>query len=104
MSSRESWALLREPAARTGTRARLPVLAGHRDPQSAQERERTRTCMRDHRDSWVVVQRQCNYSAFSGYAYTPSDYSGIRCKECDRYWRTKAKYVRNLPDAEYGEV
>jgi hypothetical protein len=100
MSTRESWALLREGAAR----AQIPLRQGPRDPQSPDERERTLTCMREHRDAWVVVQRQCNYSAFSGYSYTPSDYSGIRCKTCDRYWRTNAKYVRTLPDAEYGEI
>jgi hypothetical protein len=60
--------------------------------------------MREHRASWVVVQRECNFSAFSGYRQTPSDYSGIRCTRCDRYWRTRAKYVRSLPDAGYGEI
>jgi hypothetical protein len=104
MSSRESWALLREPVARSGLRTRLAFPAGPRDPQSKQEREATRTCMREHRDSWVVVQRECNYSAFSGYHRTPSAYSGIRCKKCDRYWRTRAAYVSGLPDAEYGVI
>jgi len=52
----------------------------------------------------VVVQRKCNYSAFSGYSYTPSDWSGIRCTECNRYWRTKGAYVDTLPDAPYGVI
>jgi hypothetical protein len=73
---------------------------------NAREREHQAVleCMREHRASWVVIQRQCNYSAFSGYHRTPSDYSGIRCRSCNRYWRTKAAYVRALPDAEYGEI
>ena len=67
--------------------------------QSRDERERTITCMREHRASWVVVHRLCNFSAFNGYHYTPSDYSGVRCTRCRRYWRTKAAYVATLPDA-----
>ena len=71
-------------------------------PAREKEHQRTVICMRDHRDHWVVVQRKCNYSAFSGYSYTPSDWSGIRCTECNRYWRTKGAYVDTLPDAPYG--
>lgn len=48
--------------------------------------------------AWVVVQRQCNHSAFSGYAYTPSDWSCIWCKGCHALGRTKAKYVSLLKD------
>ena len=99
MSSRESWALLRE-----GQRARIPLRQGPRDPQSADERQATLTCMREHRDAWVVVQREGNASAFNGYHWTLSDYSGLRCRTCNRWWRTKAAYVRDLPDAEYGEI
>lgn len=55
-------------------------------------------CMRGHRDAWVVVHRNCNFSAFSGYHYTPSDYSLVACGTCGRRWRTKAAYVRTLPD------
>ena len=72
--------------------------------QSRDDRKRTETCMREHRAAWVVVQRNGNASAFNGYHWTPSDYSGIRCRTCDRYWRTKAEYVRSLPDAAYGEI
>lgn len=47
---------------------------------------------------WFVTQRNCNHSAFNGYAYDPSDYSAIRCGECRAVWRTKAKYVDELRD------
>jgi hypothetical protein len=67
--------------------------------QSAEERERTVLCMREHRASWVVVARNCNHSAFNGYRYTPSDYSGVKCLDCGRYWRTRAEYVIALPNA-----
>ena len=49
---------------------------------------------------WVVVDRRCNYSAFSGYHRTPSDYSAIRCTTCGGVWRTKAKYVDWLDNEE----
>lgn len=52
---------------------------------------------------WVVVQRNCNFSAFSGYRGTPSQYSGIRCLECGIFWRTKAKYVGRLRNATADE-
>lgn len=68
-------------------------------PISDKIRAETQDCQRSHRDHWVVVQRNCNYSAFNGYHRTPSDYSGVRCEHCGRYWRTKARYVRYLPDA-----
>lgn len=45
-----------------------------------------------------VVQRMCNHSAFNGYRYTPSDYSEVRCQECEWPWRTKAKYVSSIGD------
>ena len=66
--------------------------------QPRAERERTVMCMREHRASWVVVQRNGNASAFNGYHWTYSDYSGVRCTRCRRYWRTKAAYVDTLPD------
>jgi hypothetical protein len=54
-----------------------------------------------HKPEWMVTQRNCNYSAFNGYHWTPSDYSRVRCFHpgCARTWRTKAKYVDALPDA-----
>ncbi len=48
---------------------------------------------------WVVVQRKYNRSAFNGGRRTPSDYSLVRCTTCGSMWRTKAKYVDDLPDA-----
>jgi hypothetical protein len=52
---------------------------------------------------WVVYQRHCNHSAFNGYHWTPSDYSSIRCLECEHIWRTKARYVDSLRDAKGNE-
>lgn len=48
---------------------------------------------------WRVTARRCNYSAFNGYHWTPSDYSEVRCSECLASWRTKAQYVDRLRDA-----
>ena len=48
--------------------------------------------------SVVVLQRRANYSAFSGYRRTSSDYSLVRCTECRTTWRTKAAYVDSSPD------
>lgn len=66
--------------------------------QSDQERERGVECRRSHRDRWVVIVREGNYSAFNGYHFTPSDYSCLECTSCGRTWRTKAGYVRDVPD------
>lgn len=48
---------------------------------------------------WVVYQRNCHHSAFSGYHRTYSDYSTVKCNGCGAVGRTKAAYVRDLPDA-----
>jgi hypothetical protein len=63
-------------------------------------RKKDAECRKGHRSFWRVIQRECNFSAFSGYHRTPSDYSGITCTKpgCSRYWRTKAAYVSDLPD------
>lgn len=53
-------------------------------------------CQRNHRGRWRVVQYHGNASAFNGYHWTPSAYSGIRCLECGRFWRTRADYVERL--------
>jgi hypothetical protein len=53
-----------------------------------------------HERRWVVTARECNYSAFSGYHWTPSDYSALRCGRCGASWRTKAKYVDQLLDGD----
>lgn len=55
-------------------------------------------CKPQDRTKWQVMQRLCNHSAFSGYHYTPSDYSSVTCTVCGRVWRTKADYVATLPD------
>lgn len=49
------------------------------------------------RDNWKILNYKCNFSAFNGYNYTPSDYSQIICSVCGHIWRTKAQYVENLP-------
>ena len=48
--------------------------------------------------NWRVIHRLCNYSAFSGYRWTPSDWSLIKCFTCGALGRTKAKYVERLRD------
>lgn len=64
-----------------------------------------------HRPYWWVETYRANYSAFNGYARTPSDYSAVRCSPphdagpcsphhvsgAGAYWRTKAAYVDTLP-------
>jgi hypothetical protein len=66
---------------------------------SRQERQHNLMCQRAHRDDWVVTMRNFNMSAFNGYHHTSSDYSELVCLECGRRWRTKARYVRHLPDS-----
>ena len=72
--------------------------------QRRQEQEHAlqQLCARNHADHWVVLQREGNASAFNGYHWTRSDYSACRCEfpGCGRVWRTKANYVRDLPDAQ----
>jgi len=53
-------------------------------------------CKPKDKSNWEIWQYKCNYSAFSGYNYTPSDYSLIMCKKCSSVWRTKADYVSTL--------
>lgn len=50
----------------------------------------------------MVTMRECNYSAFNGYHWTPSAYSAVRCVWCGSTWRTKGKYVARKPDAPDG--
>ncbi len=52
---------------------------------------------------WRVLDRNCNYSAFSGRHYTPSNYSACKCMACGHVWRTKADYVAGLSDASKTE-
>ena len=51
--------------------------------------------------NWVVIDRYCNYSCFSGGHRTPSDYSALQCHTCGSCWRTKAAYVGWIPDGRY---
>jgi hypothetical protein len=46
--------------------------------------------------NWEVYKHRCNYSAFSGYHRTRSDYSALRCLTCHAVWRTKANYVSQI--------
>ncbi len=54
--------------------------------------------------SILVLDRNCNYSAFSGYHRTYSDYSRVGCTKCGHTWRTKAGYVDAAPDGTYEEL
>jgi len=57
-------------------------------------------CKPRDRKNWVVRVRNGNYSYFEypKGAFHPSDYSQVVCKKCGGTWRTKAKYVDELPD------
>lgn len=39
--------------------------------------------------AWHYVVYKGNYSAFSGYRFTPSNYSLVKCRCCGASWRTK---------------
>jgi hypothetical protein len=58
-------------------------------------------CKCGRRDAWRVTAYRCNHSAFSGYRSTPSRYSEVMCDldagGCGVRWRTKARYVDELP-------
>jgi len=54
--------------------------------------------------AWVVIERERNYSIFHCGHYQASDYSLVRCLECGKFWRTKAKYVDTLKDATEEEA
>lgn len=60
-----------------------------------------KVCKCDKPD-WEVVQYKCNYSSFEypKRCYHRSEWSGVTCKNCGAYWRTKAKYVEDLPQRE----
>lgn len=67
---------------------------------SPRKRATARTCTPErHGGYWMVTVREANYSAFNGGHRTPSAYSAIWCSNCGRRWRTKAAYVKTLPDA-----
>lgn len=54
--------------------------------------------IKEHKESWFVAARKCNYSAFNGYHHTPSRYSEVWCPACPEVWRTDAAYVDALPN------
>jgi hypothetical protein len=56
----------------------------------------------EHKPHWYVTQRNGNASAFNGYRWQWSAYSRVRCPIDGLTWRTKAKFVDNLPDAPEG--
>jgi hypothetical protein len=55
-------------------------------------------CQPPDRSHWRVIDRNCNRSAFNGYRWAWSAYSSVQCRLCGGMWRTKAAYVRGLPD------
>lgn len=66
-------------------------------------------CACRKRDAWRVLTREGNYSAFNGYRRAWSEYSEVHCEReeggCGAAWRTKARYVAELPDSvRYGEA
>lgn len=57
-------------------------------------------CSRCNSSNLAVLNRKCNYSHFQapkGQCHY-SEYSTIECTNCGKIWRTKAKYVDNLPN------
>lgn len=58
-------------------------------------------CKNKDKKNWRVRVRNGNYSAFEspkcGFHY--SEYSTIECIACGHIWRTKARYVNDLPDS-----
>lgn len=53
--------------------------------------------LEDKMKNWVIITYKCNYSAFSGYRRTPSNYSLFRCMSCGMMWRSKASYSILVP-------
>jgi len=56
----------------------------------------------EKRKNWIVVNRNCNYSHFErpkGCRHY-SEYSLVACTKCTGLFRTKARYVFELPDGE----
>jgi hypothetical protein len=61
-------------------------------------------CPRCKGNNAAIINYKCNYSAFNGYHCTASDYSGVVCTDCGWPWRTKARFVDDLPHSTYQEV
>ena len=62
-----------------------------------------KTCVCD-KTKRRVINRNHNHSAFSGYAYSFSEYSKVICIDCGQTWQTKSKYVLALPGLKKGEI
>ena len=56
----------------------------------------------EHKPLWTVDVREANYSAFNGGKRNRSAYSQVHCAACPTVWRTKALYVKTLPDTPRG--
>lgn len=56
------------------------------------------TCEPQDRSRWRVTCRQGNHSAFNGYRFAPSRYSGFRCLGCLAAWRSRAGYASEIAD------
>lgn len=50
--------------------------------------------------NWVVVQREWAQSRYRYNIPLPSDTSAVQCLTCQAKWRTKARYIDDLRDAE----
>lgn len=53
---------------------------------------------------WVVTEYKWNSGAFVAAGGEYSDYSEIRCLQCARRGRTKAKYVEKLKHMDWKEA
>lgn len=58
------------------------------------------TCEPRDRENYVVMVRKGNYSYFESPkgGFHPSDYSLVKCLKCAGMWRSKAKYIDDLPN------
>ena len=62
-------------------------------------------CTCETRDAWRARVYKGSYSAFGGYRFIGSDYSAVACEtedgDCGYSWRTKARYVEELPESDH---
>ena len=70
-------------------------------------RQGARVCIRGHYaepksqpQRLMVTQRHTSHSPFFfGGREMPSEYSKVQCCTCGRSWRSKAKFIADLPNA-----
>lgn len=62
----------------------------------------TCNCANPEKNNWVVTQRNCTKQSFAGMLKT-SKFSTVVCNVCRRRWRTSAKYVESIRDANPAE-